>query len=440
MLKGSILEKLTNRHLHQKKPLNLGVYYKNTLVALCHALEDFILEHPDSPLIVSAFQRGKWYLEEADRYGKLAAKSQAIVILAAPDAGFGDHPTSNRANVSLVSLPETDPVAQEWHLMIFSPSYSAMVLCQELSEADYGNTGRPNHDLERKFYGFWTFEPELVQETLELTLEHLASQDPGLAEAIAKRIQIISQGVAANSGYDLEAVVTKVVNYLEVRHKNPSLPTPALEDNLSANKIQAFLRMAQIIDQADAANPHSAAEVACLAEAMGQILDLPAWQVRRLKLAGLLHRLPPLQGTSPEKIPNPVQQAVIEQQDSLPQKTVVRVLPQLQAIAKIITHQSEHWDGSGGPEGLAYDNIPLESRILALIANFQVRSSYWKRSDPDYLNQALQNCQDQASTVYDPKLVQTLELLVLALQQGMNIQANQPKIASSIWLLEDNIT
>jgi len=46
--------------------------------------------------------------------------------------------------------------------MILSPTYTAMVLCQELSAADYGAGGQPAADLERKFYGLWTFEPALV--------------------------------------------------------------------------------------------------------------------------------------------------------------------------------------------------------------------------------------------------------------------------------------
>lgn len=438
MLKDSILEKLTTNHQKLKKPLNLGVYYKNTLIALCHALEDFVLESLDPPVIVSAFQRGKWYLQEAERYGELAEKSTDIVILAAPDTGFTDHPTSQKANVSLVNLPETDPVAQEWHLMILSPTYSAMVLCQELSEADYGPQGRPSHDLERKFYGFWTFEAELVRETLELTRDHIAKFQPDLAQTISNYLQSISEVFPDNSEAHLGDVVTKVVNYLETTQKNPYIQTKALTHNLSSNKIQAFLRMAQIIDQEDAANPQAAAEVASLAEAMGQILDLPAWQVRRLRLAGLLHRLPPLKGYKPQ-IENPVQEAVIKQKNSLSQQAVIRVLPQLQAIAKIITHQSESWDGSGGPDGLAYDNIPLESRILALVANFQRQLATLKQqSVPDYLNKALEHCQAESSKVYDPKLVQALELLVFGLMQGMDLGTSQPKIASGIWLIEED--
>ncbi|TVQ42205.1 MAG: metal-dependent phosphohydrolase [Gloeocapsa sp. DLM2.Bin57] len=432
MLKGSILEKLTTRHQQLKNPLNLGVYYKNTLVALCHALEDFILESTGNPLVLAAFQRGKWYLQEADRYGELAQKASEIVILAAPETGFTTHPTSNQSNVSLVNLTTDDPVAQEWHLMILSPNYSAMVLCQELSEEDYGIIGQPTQDLERKFYGFWTFEADLVQETLELAQEHIAKFNLPLAEKISQEITLINQTTQVPE-YDLTPVVCKVVDYLESSQQNLLLPhnytqygcTKDLDYNIFSNKMQAFLRMAQIIDQADAVNPNAAASVTCYAEAMGQVLDLPAWQIKRLRLAGLLHRLPPLKG---------VQSLTTDDDPS--QSEVLRIMPQLEAIAKIITHQDECWDGSGIPDGLAYDNIPLESRILSLVADFQAQLLYYQQESDQY-GKALAYCQQRASTVYDPKLVQTLELLVLGLQQGMDLPINQPKIASGIWLLEE---
>ena len=88
MLEGSILQELGVNHQSSqpgKRPLNFGVYYKNTLVALCHALEDCILTSSSQPLVVTAFQRGKWYLQEADRYADLAERSQQIVIMAAPE-------------------------------------------------------------------------------------------------------------------------------------------------------------------------------------------------------------------------------------------------------------------------------------------------------------------------------------------------------------------
>ncbi|NES85949.1 MAG: metal-dependent phosphohydrolase [Moorea sp. SIO2B7] len=447
MLKGSIVQTLESTHRENKKPLNLGVYYKNTLVSLCHALEDFILESESAPIMITAFQRGKWYLQEAQRYGEIAKKASQIAIMATPDAGFQSHPTSECNNVSLVSLEADDPVAQEWHLMILSPTYTAMVLCQELSEADYGSKGQPEEDLERKFYGFWTFEPDLVRETVELAIAHIKSYNPELADTLSQQVEAMTTEFGSSQRDDLGAVVSRVVDYLQTNQQNLSHPqqphgcpfSQELDDNLVSNEMQAFLRMAQLIDQADVTNPNSAAEVSALAEAMGQLLDLPAWQIKRLRLAGLLHRLAPLQrATIVTGLKSPVQEEAVRKKESLPKASVLRIMPQLQAIANIISHQTEYWDGSGQPEGLAYDNIPLESRILGLIVNFQHQVTTYKKDEAveKPLTEALEDCQSKAGEWYDPKLVEALTLLVMGMQQGMTIQPSQPKIASGMWLLD----
>ncbi|MDY6786421.1 MAG: DICT sensory domain-containing protein [Cyanobacteriota bacterium] len=442
MLSGSILQKLVTAHQGSKRPLNLGVYYKNTLIALCHALEDFILESESPPLMISAFQQGKWYIQEAERYGEIAEKSRKIVILATLGSGFATHSTPQKPNVALTNLDEDDPVAQEWHLIVFSPTYTAMVLCQELSEEDYGAQGQPEEDLERKFYGFWTFEPKLVQETVDLAIAHIGGYDQKLQQQLSQQVEEMAGEFGRAQRDDLGAVVSKVVDYLQTTHQNPQNPHgQALEDNLVSNEMQAFLRMAQLIDQADAVNPMAAAEVATIAEAMGQILDLPAWQIKRLRLAGLLHRLTPLQGADNiAELQSQAQQDILRRQGLLPKASVLRVMPQLQAIAKISTHHTECWDGSGQPEGLAYDAIPLESRILRLVADFQqnLTVARAKTSSENAIAEALDKCQAAAGTIYDPKLVETLTLLAMGMQQGMSLHAYQPKIAAGIWLIEEN--
>jgi len=451
MLEGSILQKLKTAHRGTKRPLNLGVYYKNTLVALCHALEDFILESSAAPIMITAFQRGKWYLQEAARYADLAEKASQVVIMAAPDAGFASHPTSQKSNVALVSLEPADPVAQEWHLIIFSETYTAMVLCQELSPMDYGAKGPPENDPERKFYGFWTFEPELVLETVELAIAHIARYDPDLAQTLKTQLQQITAAFGTKQRDDIAAVVSRVIDYLQTSHEDlshlgedqhhtPLIREYELDENLVSNEIQAFLRMAQLIDLADATNPMAAAEVATLSEAMGQLLDLPAWQIKRLRLAGLLHRLTPLQGVEDvlDPLQSTVQQEVVQKSASMSRASVLRIMPQLQAIAHIITHQKERWNGSGKPDGLAYDDIPLESRILGLIAKFQQLLTAYKddESVENPLAQVLMECQARAGEAFDPKLVEALTLLVMGMQQGMSLQATEPKIAAGMWLLD----
>lgn len=466
MLEGSILQELGISHQSGytgKRPLNFGVYYKNTLVALCHALEDCILTSRSRPLVVTAFQRGKWYLQEADRYADLAEGSEQIVIMAAPDGGFAEHPTSQKANVELVSLDPSDPVSQEWHLMIFAPTYSAMVLCQELSPEDYGAQGQPTQDLERKFYGFWTFETHLVQETIELSIDHVRRYDPTLADKLTAQLAAIA-ATQVDERDDLGPIVARVVDYLQEgqtalsaqinAHDAERLHRDPLDSNLVSNEVQAFLRMAQLTDQADATNSTAAAEVASLAEAIGQLLDLPVWQLHRLKLAGLLHRLAPLQRS--ETLLSPGNFGRYADDDAMstapscplvPGAQVLRTMPRLRAIATIITHLTEHWNGTGQPAGLAGDEIPLESRILGLAAEFQQRlvelrttisNAHTPPSADECMAKALAECQQQQGDRWDPKLVEALALLVNGLQQGLNLSVSVPKISAGLWLIDSH--
>lgn len=456
MLEGSLLKQLVDgRTKPDATPLNYGVYYKNTLVALCHALEDCILSAPSAPLVITAFQRGKWYLEEADRYAALADQASQIVIMACPEAGFHDHPTGQRSNVALVDLADTDPVSQEWHLMILSPDYSAMVLCQELSAADYGKTGIPSHDLERKFYGFWTFEPDLVAETLALAITHLGHYDLDLQARLTAQLDHLRPSPTASRSETstVSRTVSQVVQYLQNRRQDLqddltfSL-VDDLDDNLVTNELQAFLRMAQLVDLSDPINPLAGREVVALLEMMGQLLDLPSWQLQRLRLAGMLHRIAP--AATPDLL-GPASDPTAPSCPLVAEVQALRLMPRLRAIAAIITHQFEQWDGGGYPLGLEGDAIPLESRMLGLIVEFQRQVAQQRQQTPaadatdptapdsplpDLLTPALAACQAKSGTHWDPKLVEMLGLMVLGLQQGLSLPTIPSKITLGTGLLD----
>jgi len=450
MLRGSILETLVEscRERTNQTPFGYGVYYKNTLVSLCHALEDSILAIDCKPIVMTAFQRGKWYLQEADRYSEISKKARHVTILASPDAGFSEHPTGQQDNVSLVSLMPDDPVAQEWHLVILSPTYTAMVMCQELSEADYGPDGVPDVDIERKFYGFWTFESDLIVQTAELMLNCCDRYDPSLRPVLQPQLEEISAALAHRDTTEkLGDTVSRVVGYLQERQTtlkdDLSLDERALGRNLNANELQAFLRMAQAIDLTDTANPMAASEVASLCEALAQLLDLPAWQIKRLRLAGMLHRIDYLPGSGQSLT------EIVESEESGPTcplpagAQALRVMPKLRAIAQIVNHHTEFWDGSGQPAGLSADSIPLESRILGLVAAFQRDAAQGairdRLSDGDAISAALERCKNESGTRWDPKLVEALQLLILGLQQGLSLPASSFKISSGLWSIDDAV-
>lgn len=451
MLQGSILRQLAEQHqtsTPEQQPLNFGVYYKNTLVALCHALEDCILATQDQPLVITAFQQGKWYLQEAERYSAIADQSHHITIMAAPDAGFHDHPTSQKSNVTLVDLDDSDPVSQEWHLIILSPEYAAMVLCQELRPEEYGAEGLPEQDHARKFYGFWTFEPQLVLETTKLAIAHIRKYNADLAQQLtsaAEKIEAHLANVHNEESLDMGNVVSQVVQYLQTSRSDLGIASSVdysrdLDYNLVSNEVQAFLRLSQLVDLSDPINPGAASEVTALTEMMAQLIDLPAWQVKRLRLASLLHRIAPIQTI------DSLTEHAHPSCPLVPGAQVLRTMPQLRAVAEIITHQAEWWNGSGQPAGLAGDAIPLESRILGLVSYFQ-RCVAESRSQPivhqalsednaGTLSQALETCKAQQGERWDPKLVDLLSLLVQGMQQGLTLPNIPPKFTTGVGLLD----
>lgn len=459
MLAGSILQRLVSDHANStnsqsdtsgRTPLNFGVYYKNTLVALCHALEDAVLATKTSPLMVTAFQQGKWYLQEADRYGEIAETADKIVIIAASGAGFQDHPTGQKENVTLVELAEGDPVAQEWHLMIMGSTYSAMVLCQELTDEEYGPNGPPENDLERKFYGFWTFDPALVGKTIAIAADHIGQYAPDVQADLVDRLAQVDAKAKTKTG-EVSNVVMRVVEYLQESDR-PITPTEtfkfadALGQNLVSNELQAYLRMAQLADLADPTNPLAAAEVASISEMMGQFLDLPVWQMQRLRLASLLHRIAPAQL---EDVAEGEKEG-----DSCPLNPGVqtlRILPRLRAIAQIISHQHESWDGSGQPAGLQGDQIPVEARILSLVAAFQhevARRRHEANQTPNpitedewqHVTEAFSACKKAEGQRWDPKLMEILGFLVSGLQQGLSLPTIPLKMTLSTGLLNPEVT
>jgi HD-GYP domain-containing protein (c-di-GMP phosphodiesterase class II) len=199
------------------------------------------------------------------------------------------------------------------------------------------------------------------------------------------------------------------------------------------------------MDMADVNNPMAAAEVVVLCEAIAQVLDLPAWQVKRLRLAGLLHRIDPLQKTESILAPGTSTRYHENAPSSpltcplVPGAQVLRTMPRLRAVAQIITHQTEWWDGTGEPAGLSGDEIPLESRILGLVADFQWRVNENQASQlsrEEIFAQALEECRQLQSTRFDPKLIDTLALLVMGLQQGIELPLMTPKVSAGMWLLD----
>jgi len=81
-------------------------------------------------------------------------------------------------------------------------------------------------------------------------------------------------------------------------------------------------------------------------------------------------------------------------------------------VKKSIVHHHERYDGTGYPEGLKGDEIPLISRVLSVVDSFNAMTSdrpYRDKLSPD---KAIEELKRHSGTLYDPKIVNALAMVV----------------------------
>ena len=64
------------------------IYFKSSLTALSHAMEDQVLASSDQPLVIATFQKERFYRQEAHRYRRIANLTSQVYVLAAPETEF----------------------------------------------------------------------------------------------------------------------------------------------------------------------------------------------------------------------------------------------------------------------------------------------------------------------------------------------------------------
>ena len=339
-------------------------------------------------------------------------------------------------------------------MIIVAQGYTAMVLRHELSAEEYQADNQTRSDVERKFYGLWTFDRAAVEAAATILIERMRPYDEALADRL-HTMQARTSAAPSTVPVDLTSVVSRIVNYLQDSQEHLITASRQARElweleghalrinrNLTANKLQAFLRMAQRVDERDLDNPLASLQVAALAETLGQILDLPTLSLRRLRLAGLLFRIG-LAEAPIEVFERPASQ--LRESDLVTWNNraylgaqLLAAMAELEPVRAIINHQLENFDGSGRPDGLRGEEIPLESRILRLSAHFQELTQSRGNRPALSLGDALEKCNQHSGTRFDPALLEHLTTVVRLTEIGMMQLPDRPSQLPKVWLEESS--
>lgn len=91
---------------------------------------------------------------------------------------------------------------------------------------------------------------------------------------------------------------------------------------------------------------------------------------------------------------------------------IARHIPDLSAIATLILHHHERWDGKGYPLGLSGEDIPLESRVLAIIDAYDAMTNNRPYREALTQEQALAEIKKNRGLMFDPQLTDQFLKLV----------------------------
>jgi diguanylate cyclase (GGDEF)-like protein len=173
-----------------------------------------------------------------------------------------------------------------------------------------------------------------------------------------------------------------------------------------------FSTVEALANALEASDQHTASHARSLTDTalrVGEELGLDTATLKRLELGSLFHDIGKI-GIPSEILtkPGPLtadERAVVELHPSLGER-ILAPIERLADVRPIVRHCHERWDGTGYPDGIAGEEIPLEARIIFVCDAFHAMTTdrpYRKRLAEE---EARRRLAEAAGTQFDPRVVE----------------------------------
>ncbi len=182
------------------------------------------------------------------------------------------------------------------------------------------------------------------------------------------------------------------------------------EEIISQNHlIEMVTSLAGAIDAKDPYTKGHSTSVSRYAAALARAINLPEDDVQKITLGGLLHDvgkigIPEAVLSKPGKL-EPEEWEIMKQHPVIGAEKVLAPNEALSHLIPIVKYHHEHIDGSGYPEGLKGDVIPLSARIVAVADTYHalISDRPYRKGMP--VEKACQILQEGAGKLWDADLV-----------------------------------
>ncbi len=180
------------------------------------------------------------------------------------------------------------------------------------------------------------------------------------------------------------------------------------ETELEEAYLDTIKALARAIEMKDPYARGHTTKVASYALKVGEALGLSEEDMRNLLYAAILHDIGRigLKGAVLDK-PHELTEKEIEYIKGYPARgaSVLMQIDYLRDVANVVLHHQERWDGSGYPAGLKGEEIPLLSRIIAVVDAYDAMISDRPYRKALSKEEALRRIKESAGTQFDPRIV-----------------------------------
>jgi len=181
-----------------------------------------------------------------------------------------------------------------------------------------------------------------------------------------------------------------------------------LHNRLEENFLQTVVSLANAMDARDSYTGDHSQRMAEMASRVGENMKLSPEDIETLHWAGILHDIGKI--GVPDEILNKKgtltkKEWVIMKEHPVIGAQIVEPVKHLSAVSPIIRAHHEKYDGTGYPYGLAGEDIPLGSRILAVIDAYVAIRDARVYSEAHTHEEAIAELRRSSGTQFDPVIV-----------------------------------
>ncbi|MCD4713256.1 MAG: transporter substrate-binding domain-containing protein [Clostridiales bacterium] len=233
------------------------------------------------------------------------------------------------------------------------------------------------------------------------------------AEQLIERIQSLAAGVKVSSvnlsvsfGWDVkknpDEDIQEVFNNAEdMMYRRKLLEGP----NMRGKTVDIII---DTINSKSKVEKEHSENVAKLCKAFAKSLDFTERDVEAMKTIGLLHDIGKI-AINDELLYKKTELTTEEFEDIKKHSEIgYRILSSVNDfadIANFILHHHERWDGTGYPMGISGEEIPLESRIIAIVDAYDAMINDRHYKNKMSVEEAKAELKRKAGTQFDPRLV-----------------------------------